>query len=140
MADGEKISQSPEFDLPALRRCTAQMHCPDVDRVSGVNHNMLKMLEKAEIVNKRGRLMAGVTYRATRGDALDCYEKALKLAPDEKPVYLEYANGLLLLNRNRNREQARELLSQGIEFPPEDGYGRILHDLTIQRLAALGDD
>ena len=46
MADGERISQSPEFDLLALRRRTAPMHCPDVDRVLGVNHNMLKMLEK----------------------------------------------------------------------------------------------
>lgn len=94
----------------------------------------------AEIVNKMGRLVAGMTYRATRRDAIEYYEKALELAPDEKTVYLEYANGLLLFNRNRNREQARELLSQGIEIRPEDAYGRILHDLTVQRLAKLDGD
>ena len=94
----------------------------------------------AEIVNKLGRLVAGMTYRATRRDALEYYEKALELAPEEKTVYLEYANGLLLFNRNRNREQARALLSQGIEIPPEDAYDRILHDLTAQRLAALDGD
>ena len=93
----------------------------------------------AEIVNKIGRFVAGMTYRASRRDALEHYEKALELAPDEKTVYLEYANGLLLLNRNRNREQARELLSRGIEIPPEDAYDRIVHDLTVQRLAELDD-
>ncbi len=94
----------------------------------------------AEIVNKMGGLVARVTYRATRQNALDYYEKALELAPDEIAVYLEYANGLLLLGRNRNREQARELLLRGIEIPPRDAHDRILHELAVQRLAALGDD
>ena len=94
----------------------------------------------AEIVNKMGGLVARVTYRATRRNALDYYEKALELAPDEIGVYLEYANGLLLLNRNRNREQARELLARGIGITPGDAYDRILHDLTVKRLAALNGD
>ena len=93
----------------------------------------------AEIVNKVGGLIARVTYRATRRNALDYYEKALELAPDEITVYLEYSNGLLLLGRNRNREQARELLSRGLQIPPGDAYGRIIHDLTAERLAALDD-
>ena len=91
----------------------------------------------AEIVNKMGGLVARVTYRATRRNALDYYEKALELAPDEIAVYLEYANGLMLLGRNRNREQARELLSRGIEIPPGDAYDRILHELAVEQLAAL---
>ena len=66
-------------------------------------------------------------------------EKALELAPDEIAVYLEYANGLLLLGRNRNWEQARGLLLRGIEIPPKDAYDRILHDLTVETLAALDD-
>ena len=93
----------------------------------------------AEIVNKMGRLVAGMTYRASRRDALEYYEKALELAPEEKTVYLEYSNGLLLLGRNRNREQARELLSRGLEIPPRDAYERIIHDLTAEKLAALDD-
>ena len=93
----------------------------------------------AEIVNKMGRLVAGMTYRASRRDALEYYEKALELAPDEKTVYLEYANGLLLLDRDRNRVQARELLSRGLEILPGDAYDRLLHDLTAERLAALED-
>ena len=94
----------------------------------------------AEIVNKMGRFVAGITYQASRREALEHYEKALELAPDKKTVYLEYANGLLLLNRNRNREQARKLLLRGIDIPPRDAYDRILHELAVQRLAALGDD
>lgn len=92
----------------------------------------------AEIVNKMGGLVARVTYRATRRNALDYYEKALELAPDEIAVYMEYANGLMLLGRNRNREQARELLLRGIEIPPGDAYDRILHELAVEQLAALG--
>ena len=94
----------------------------------------------AEIVNKMGGLVARATYRATRRNALDYYEKALELAPDEIAVYLEYANGLLLLGRNRNREQARELLLRGIDISPMDAYDRILHDLTVETLAALDND
>ncbi len=91
----------------------------------------------AEIVNKMGRLVAGMTYRASRRDALEHYEKALELAPDEKTVYLEYAKGLLLLNRNRNREQARKLLVRAVEVPSRDAYDRILHALAVEQLAAL---
>ena len=94
----------------------------------------------AEIVNKVGRIVAGVTYRASRRDALEHYEKTLELEPDEIGVFLEYANGLLLLNRNRNRDQARDLLSRGIEIQPKDAYDRILHDLAVEQLAALEND
>ena len=91
----------------------------------------------AEIVNRMGRVIAGMTYRASRRDALEHYERALELAPDEIEVYMEYANGLLLLNRNRGRAQARELLSRGIGIAPRDAYTRILHELAVQQLAAL---
>ena len=63
----------------------------------------------------------------------------LNWRPTKKTVYLEYSNGLLLLGRNRNREQARELLSRGLQIPPGDAYDRIIHDLTAERLAALDD-
>ena len=93
-----------------------------------------------EIVNKMGRLVAGMTYRASRREALEHYDRALELAPDEIVVFWEYANGLLLLNRNRNREQARDLLSRGLEIPPGNAHDRILHGLAAERLAALDDD
>ena len=91
----------------------------------------------AEIVNRMGRVIAGMTYGASRRDAIEHYERALELAPNEIEVYMEYANGLLLLNRNRGRAQARELLSRGIEIAPRDAYNRILHELAVQQLAAL---
>ena len=93
----------------------------------------------AEIVNRMGRFAAGMTYRASRRDSLEHYERALELAPGEKSVYLEYANGLLLLNRSGNLEQALDLLSRGIDIPPNDAYDRILHEATVRRLAALED-
>ena len=91
----------------------------------------------AHIVNRMGRMMANVAFRATRQDALAHYERALEMDPDEIFTYLEYAHGLLLLNRSRNREQARELLTRAIELPLQDALDRILHELAVQRLAAL---
>ena len=61
----------------------------------------------------------------------------MELAPDEKVVFLEYANGMLLLGRNRNREQARELLTHTVDLPPKDAYDRILHELAVEQLVAL---
>ena len=91
----------------------------------------------AEIVNRMGRMMANMAFRATRQNALAHYERALELDPDEMFTYLEYAHGLLLLNRSRNLEQARELLTRATKLPRQDALDRILHELAAQRLAAL---
>ena len=91
----------------------------------------------AQIVNRMGRMMANMAFRATRQDALAHYERALELDPDEMFTYLEYAHGLLLLNRSRNLGQARELLTRAIELPRQDALDRILHELAVRRLATL---
>ena len=91
----------------------------------------------AEVVSKMGRVVANLTFRASRRAAREHYERALELAPDEKVVFLEYANGMMLLGRSRNREQARELLSRAIDLPPKDAYDRILQELAVEQLAAL---
>lgn len=64
-------------------------------------------------------LVARLTFGASKKRALSHYEKALLLAPDETVVYVEYANGLLHLNRKKNRERARELLARAIEDAAE---------------------
>ena len=82
-------------------------------------------------------MMANMAFRATRQNALAHYERALQLYRDEMFTYLEYAHGLLLLNRSRNLEQARELLTRATKLPRQDALDRILHELAAQRLAAL---
>ena len=82
-------------------------------------------------------IVARLTYGASRKRALSHYEEALRLAPDETVVYVEYANGLLQLNRKKYRKRARDLLERAIETPPKDAFDRLLHERAAAKLAAL---
>ena len=84
-----------------------------------------------------GGFMAGVLYGASEEEALAHYKKALELAPGDKTVLAEYAHGLLLLNRDANHGQARDLLARAIEVPAKDAYNRIIHQIAVERLATL---
>ena len=91
----------------------------------------------AAVVGRAGGLVARM-LGATRKKANQYFERGLELGPDVKEVYLEYAYGwLLALNPKRNRERARELLTQGLELPPKDAFEQILHDKAVERLAGL---
>ncbi len=90
----------------------------------------------AEAVNSGG-FMARVLYGATEKGALEHYQKALEFAHDEKVVFVEYALGLLLLDDDGNREQARDLLMRATEIPLEDAYDCIIHQRAVARLTAL---
>ena len=91
----------------------------------------------AETINGAG-IAARVIFGASRKRALAHYERALELAPDEKLAYLEYALGLLLLKKKKDRKQARDLLARAIDTPPKDAYDRILHELAVAKLESLG--
>ena len=91
----------------------------------------------AETINGAG-LAARVVFGASRKRALAHYERALELAPDEKLVYLEYALGLLLLKKKRDRGKAKNLLAIAIETPSKDAYDRLVHKLAVEKLASLG--
>ncbi len=82
-------------------------------------------LYHAEIIAKLGSLAAAVTYGASRETALECFKRALKLAPASPIVHMEYANGLLLLDARRFREQARSLYAQAAGFEPRDAMERL---------------
>ncbi len=86
-------------------------------------------LYHAEIVAKLGALAATLTYGASREAALDCFKRALKLAPASPIVHMEYANGLLLLDAARYREQARTLYAEAAAMAPRDAMER----LDVQR-------
>ena len=90
----------------------------------------------AEIVNAAGA-MAGFLYGATEKKARMHYERTLALRPDAKVVCVEYAVGLLLMDEDRNREEARGLLQQAVKKPPVDAVDRLYHEQAVARLAAL---
>ena len=84
-----------------------------------------------------GGIMAGILYGASKKDALDHFEHALKLAPDDKPTLYRYAHGLLLLDRDANSEQARDLLARAAQAPSKGAYDRITHESVVELLEDL---
>lgn len=81
--------------------------------------------------------MAGILYGASVKDAFAHFERALELAPDDKPTLYQYALGVLLLDRNSNYERARDLLTRAVKAPPKDAYGRITHESAVELLEDL---
>ncbi|MFP6757153.1 MAG: hypothetical protein VCC99_02900 [Alphaproteobacteria bacterium] len=93
----------------------------------------------AEIVASAG-FMADFLYGATEEGALEHYQAAYALAPDQKGVGSEYASGLLLLDKDKYGEQARTLLEHDIALPTSTAYGELLHQRAVAKLAALDGD
>ena len=52
---------------------------------------------QAEVIDKVGGIVAGMTYGAKKDSALEHYEKALKLFPESPIAHIEYGNGLIML-------------------------------------------
>ncbi len=90
----------------------------------------------AEIVNAAGG-MAGFLYGATEKKARAHYGRTLEMMPDAKVVCVEYAFGLLLMDEERNREEARGLLERALKKPSKDAVDRLYHEQAVARLAAL---
>ena len=85
----------------------------------------------------RGGIMAGILYGASPDEALAHFERALELAPRDKLALFQYAYGLLLLDRNSNHAQARDLLARAVEVPSKDAYNRITHESAVGLLEDL---
>ncbi|MDE0055920.1 MAG: hypothetical protein OXP28_09880 [Gammaproteobacteria bacterium] len=85
----------------------------------------------------RGGMMARALLGANRKTAHAHFEQAMALAPERNVVLVEYAWGLMLLERRKARERAQDLLERAIELPPKDAYEKIVNELAVERLAAL---
>lgn len=82
-------------------------------------------LYHAEIVGKLGALAAAFTYGASGDAALEHFAHAARLAPDSPIVLMERANGLLLLDAERNRDEARALYREAAALAPADAMERL---------------
>ena len=63
----------------------------------------------AEAISKGG-MMARALLGANKKTALTHFEQAMALAPDRNIVLIEYAAGLLMLERRKGRSRARDML------------------------------
>jgi len=86
-------------------------------------------LYHAEIVAKIGSLLAALTYQSSREAAIDHFRRAIKLTPASPIAQIEYANGLLLVDANKYREQADELYARAANLEPADA----MEQLDVER-------
>lgn len=79
----------------------------------------------AEIVSKVGGMLAGLTYGASKEEAIRHFETARRLLPNSAIACVEEANGLVTLFGKSKLAEARELYKQAARFKAADAMQRL---------------
>ncbi|HSI55127.1 MAG: hypothetical protein ACAH21_01725 [Ramlibacter sp.] len=90
----------------------------------------------AEVIDKVGSLIGGMTYGAKRETGLKLYQEALKLNPTSAIALIEYANGMVMLEGERKMKEATKLYEQAAGSKPLDAMERLDVDLAQAELEA----
>jgi tetratricopeptide (TPR) repeat protein len=85
----------------------------------------------AEIIDKVGTLVGGLTYGARKDAGEDHFRKAIKLAPDSPIAHVEMANGLVMMNGKKAIEEAGRLYARAAQLRPHDAMEKL--DVEIAR-------
>lgn len=80
---------------------------------------------QAEVIDKVGGLVGGVTYGAKKESALEHFQKALKLNPDSAIARMEYANGLIMMFGKSRLDEATKLYAEAAAHQPADAMERL---------------
>jgi tetratricopeptide (TPR) repeat protein len=80
---------------------------------------------QAEVINKVGGLVAGMTYGAKKDAAVEHFERAVKLNPESAITRIEYANGLILLFGKSRIDDATALYEEAAATKPMDAMERL---------------
>jgi tetratricopeptide (TPR) repeat protein len=88
----------------------------------------------AEVIDKVGAMIGGMTYGAKKSVGLALYRKALTLNPGSAMTLMEYANGLVMLEGEGAMEEATRLYEQATESPALDARERLDGDLAVVEL------
>lgn len=74
----------------------------------------------AEVIDKVGALIGGMTYGARKDVGLRLYRTALSLNPHSPIAMIEYANGLVMLEGEKRMAEATQLYEQAAACKPAD--------------------
>lgn len=77
-------------------------------------------LYHAEIIDKIGAMIGGLTYGAKASEAESHINTALKLTPDSPIAHVEYANVLLLLHGDKKEDAAASSFEKAGKLKPRD--------------------
>jgi len=85
----------------------------------------------AEIIDKVGAMVGGLTYGAKKDTGLKHFETALKLNPDSAIARIEMANGLVMLDGKKALAKAEALYAEAAACEPLDAMERL--DVELAR-------
>ena len=85
----------------------------------------------AEIIDKVGALVGGLTYGASREKGEEHFRKAAKLAPESPIALIEMANGLVLIHGRKKVEEAATLYAKAAGMEPRDAMEKL--DVEVAR-------
>jgi tetratricopeptide (TPR) repeat protein len=79
----------------------------------------------AEVIDKVGSLIGGMTYGAKKDQGLALFKEALKLNPTSAIAMIEYANGMVMLEGDKKMKEATKLYEQAAVSQPLDAMERL---------------
>jgi len=88
----------------------------------------------AEVIDKVGAMIGGLTYGAKKDLALKNYQTAVKLMPDSAIARIEYANGLVMLEGKKALKQAEQLYKEAAVCQALDAMERLDVELAKSEL------
>ncbi|MDB5944727.1 MAG: hypothetical protein JWQ13_4293 [Ramlibacter sp.] len=88
----------------------------------------------AEVIDKVGTLIGGMTYGAKMETGLRLFHDGLKLHPGSAIGMIECANGLVMLEGDKRMKEATKLYEQAAQSKPMDAKERLEVDMARAEL------
>lgn len=88
----------------------------------------------AEIIDKVGAMIGGLTYGAKKEEGLKLYKAGLALNPHSAIGRVEYANGLIMLEGKKKMNEAVKLYEEAAACQPMDAMERLDTELAKEEL------
>ncbi len=88
----------------------------------------------AEVIDKVGSLIGGMTYGAKKDTGLKLFQAAIKLNPTSAIAKVEYANGLVMLEGDKKMKEATQHYEEAAACEPLDAMERLDVDMAREEL------
>ncbi|SFC16939.1 hypothetical protein SAMN05216344_11094 [Polaromonas sp. OV174] len=88
----------------------------------------------AEVIDKVGSLIGGMTYGAKKDLGLALYKEGLKLNPGSAIAMTEYANGMVMLEGDKRMKEATQLYERAAACKALDAMERLDVEMALAEL------
>jgi len=96
-------------------------------------HTALGMYH-AEILDKVGKLIGSMTYGANEKEAMEHFQKAIKLNPASPIAHIEFGNGLYLMFGDSRLDEVTDLYVKAAEMTARDAMEKIDVETALAEL------